>query len=326
MFFICPDPENLFLKLKEKNLTDYENLIYILSNNNYLSGSCAKRTSNDGQRIQHDSDKFESPKVDGPKFVYDKNEFEFRTKNFSEFNKNNINVLTTGCSHSMGIGLPNEFIWTSLLEEKMSNKFKRKIDTYNLSISGGNIKQSIKNILTFIETVGKPNYIFALFPNSARGVYWNKEEKKFSYTHWVDLSQKKQQESLNLFAQRYQFHYSHEANLFDIALNLHLMEALCNALNIKLIWGTWSDPDYQIWKDVNFKNIIEIDNIENYSVPVNYIDEVSNLQKSALYYKQSLLNKKNINNKPYWTCGRDGSHPGTYWQEMIAETFFKELQ
>ena len=116
-------------------------------------------------------------------FDYNLNQYGFRSEEFSTFNSKNINILTIGCSNSVGLGIPNEYTWSELLREKFSLNTDKEIHVYNLSVTGGNIKLLIKNIITFINIVGRPNYIFALFPEVIRYVHF--DENKAEYLNGV---------------------------------------------------------------------------------------------------------------------------------------------
>ena len=265
-------------------------------------------------------------------FDYNLNKYRFRSEEFSTFNSKNINILTIGCSNSVGIGIPNECTWSELLKEKIFLNNDKEVHIYNLSVSGGNIRLLIKNIITFINTVGCPNYIFALFPDSTRYILFDKNLMRyFNYTWFVsdNLPESKKEEiSLkhNQYSITYQNEYKHENNLFDTILYIHLLESMCNLYNINFKWGSWHSGDNEIYKNISFKNYIEFKNINDFYVPLDYFHTLSKLNKIAVMQNKELLDKKNINDKPFWVIGSDLAHPGTYWHEQVANIFFESIK
>ena len=245
--------------------------------------------------------------VEGPEFTYRVNQNGFRSNSFSTFDENNNNILTSGCSLTHGVGLPEEYTWGSKLSHKMNNS-----NLYNLGIPGSNVFRIVRDILTFINLYGKPKYIFVLFPELSRRIKFDR--KSVNYENVVPGD-------------------DNPRDVFDLKVNyensflmhtsmIHFLEFTCNALNINLLWSTW---DFTFTKLLNDAN--DLMNFKNYLILPTYCRNISAFYLDKDFKKQcEELSKFNINNEPYWAAARDGRHPGTYYAEYVAENFYKELQ
>ena len=262
---------------------------------------------------------------DGPEFKYFINEYGFRSKSFSEFDLNNINVLFLGCSITQGVGLPEECMWAKKLVDKIQNDMPDKqIDYYNLSIAGGGIHLAIKNLITFLNTVGKPDYIFVYFPQISRSIIWNDENYiSVLLPNKIEKRLNEQEEFLE--------NYNVENTLLYTTTLIHMMELICNLSGIKLIWSTWYNEQMKTIKKVGFNNYFElnINTLDYYAEPIeiskhrgHYTDDYNYQYK----YHLKRINKSNINNEPYWSSARDGWHFGTSFHTQVAEKFYIEFK
>ena len=264
-------------------------------------------------------------------FNYNLNQYGFRSEEFSTFNSKNINILTIGCSNSVGIGIPNEYTWSELLKEKIFLNNDKEVHIYNLSVSGGNIRLLIKNIITFINTVGRPNYIFALFPDVPRYIHFDKNKVEYSNGVWFKPDHNGQAKKSKIIAsfqysKKYQENYDHSINFFETTIYLHLLELMCNLSNINLKWGSWNHLDNALYNNIKFKNYIEFKNMDDFCVPLNYYHTFNKMMKITIMEKKRQIDKKNINDKPFWAIGSDLAHPGTYWHEQVANIFFESIK
>lgn len=70
-------------------------------------------------------------KWDNIKISYDINSYGFRSKELSGEERDSITIL--GCSHTFGIGLPEEWTWPSILSKKMN------LPVHNFAMAGGSL-------------------------------------------------------------------------------------------------------------------------------------------------------------------------------------------
>ena len=311
------------------NKSNYDLIINSLSNKNYLFTK-NHSTVNDQNYFNKDGSSIdfivnhEEIHFEGPEFKYFLNEYGFRSKKFSEFNKNNVNILFLGCSITQGVGLPENSTWYKKLIDKISNENpSKKIDFYNIAMSGIGVHTSIKNLITFLNKVGKPNYIFAYFPDFTRSLIWDKDESMYFNVHFREIFD-------GSFPKR-EIEYSKNCINQDLIMRdstlIHMLELICMFSNINLIWSTWVNEQEKIYEDIGFNDYFY------FHVPVEdlYVQPLTinlNLKNKYRYDKKEYdfllkkINKKNINSEPYWSSARDGMHFGSFYSEYVAEQFF----
>lgn len=259
--------------------------------------------------------------IEGPDFDYNLNVYGFRSKSFDDFNTSNKNVLFAGCSHTFGSGLPENYVWNKKLIDKMSkNDF---FDYYNIGIPGAPTQVIIKNILTFFIKVGVPDYLFMLLPETSRGLKWDGSRyRSVSYYPKTD--------GFSDFTKDYSVRYIHEDALLVESMLIHLLESLCESLNIKLIWSS-TIVFQNDFNEISFKNYIGLDQyFHKYYVKtpedIRQFGGQYDEYKKQYPFLLSDINKKNTNGDPYWAIASDGAHFGSYCHEYIAEEFFKHFQ
>jgi len=93
--------------------------------------------------------------------TYNYNSYGYRTHEF-----NTGGVLCLGCSFTEGIGVANEYIWPTLLQQQFT-------DVYNLGV-GGSSGDSVARLLTNVVTILKPTAVFILWPQMFRYDIYNK--------------------------------------------------------------------------------------------------------------------------------------------------------
>lgn len=282
-------------------------------------------------------------------FKYKLNEHGFRSESFNFFNENNINILFLGCSITHGVGLPEEQTWYKKFVDTIQMKYpNRTIQYYNLSVSGAGFEIMFKNLLTFLDRVGKPNFIIALFPQISRQLKWDGQEYKNAHLkvtkeefyqaipNIMDTSLEDLMKDVDV---NHAINYSIEDSLMKFCNLMHFTESLCKMSGIKFIWSTWFEKNESIFsnKYLNFKNYfrLRVNIVENHCIPkeIYFIKNgtdgfLTESQKQLLKLmdkKKIKLDKLNINKEPYWTCARDGWHPGSYVHKEISERFFMQF-
>jgi hypothetical protein len=328
---------------RKKDTQYYRNLITLLNGNSFAGGEDwkprltntypTKRPMEDtfvdyeydvqGDYCFFDLYKLGEPiLVDGPNFKYRFNEHGFRSKGFKEFNKDNVNILFSGCSITAGVGLPEDLTWYKKLYDKISlDKSDQTIDFYNLGISGASITLIYKNLITFIKTVGKPDYIFLLLPNMSRNFTFSKESNKFGGVNF--LKNPTRSEDI-----KYKESYVHENTLLTTSMLINTLETFCELSDIKLIWSSWIPEDNLFFEDLGFKYFLNFkENLFKYTAPPD-----SSLEEDQKINNQNnydtlveFLNMKNKNKEPYWHSAREG-HPGSYFTSVCADKYFQEFK
>jgi len=249
----------------------------------------------------------------GPDVVYKLNSEGFRTKNFKKFNKENINIIYSGCSWSFGEGIPDEFIWTSLLDKKILNHKNKNIDSVNLSYPGSSIDLIIKNIMSYIRNYGNPNYIFICFPGIDRKIHFSKYRKKYikATTSPTILLKPFVINDIERDIKDYTVNYIEENNILYYSILINIFIDYCSTNNIKLYFTTWEFNQNNIFKNLEFDSYIE-------SLDLSHL--VTNEELTDLYPY------KNTEDLPYWNIAQDNSHPGTFWHQAISNLFFERIK
>ena len=230
-------------------------------------------------------------------FTYILNRDGFRSQHFENFNQEDYNVLTAGCSFTFGVGLPKDYIWNDMMINHIGKK--EKVENYDISYPGHSIYLIIKNVFSFIEKYGKPNKIFILFPDMHRSLFYSYKNENFnlctiSINH---LTHKLDNEIKNAVMA-----YNEGTQLIHLTSYIHALEALCSALNIDLLWTTWNKIDAEKFSQINFKNFVDLD----------------------FFWPQDRDNiLENTNDKQYWKIASDNSHPGSGWHEMYFDKLVK---
>jgi hypothetical protein len=224
------------------------------------------------------------------KKIYSLNNLGFRTKNFKEYNSNSTKILFAGCSNTYGEALPIDFIWPTLLKNKMYSVYD-DLDDYNIAYPAASIHSIIRNIIFFIKEFGKPDYLFVMFPVMSRDLSYSSKNNDFVngliWNEYLSCDKTTQQ--------KFNLSYIEEDSILLSTTFLYMLEEFCKNSNIKLVWSTWKERDQDLFKDLNFKNFILL-NIKDNSI--------------------------NTNELPYWDIAQDGYHPGTSWSTQVADTYF----
>lgn len=216
------------------------------------------------------------------------NSLGYRSDEFTKFHDGE-HILFAGCSETEGMGGNLDSCWSHMVYRKLSET-KKISGFFNLSRGGWGHDLIIANIMQYINTYGKPNKIYILFPNLSRDFEWqgwdNEEEcydhkAKSPYyylkdTKFADGTIKLRQ---GLKEQREQ--------IIKFINLVKLFEEYCISNSIDLIWSTYSIPDGENYKNLNvFKNFIQMsDGNKILSSHKDLIDE-------EVYSKKNLLWKR----------------------------------
>ncbi len=235
---------------------------------------------------------------DGPYFEYKINTDGFRTKHLEKLNDKNLNILFSGCSFTHGAGIPSEHAWPSKLTEMISKVSDKKVESRNISLGGSNVFQILKNIRIYINKYGKPDYLFVLFPGFERTIkYYNQNNFK-NFIKVTITPPHHDTYKTNNAVKHFMESYVIEESILFATDYIHTLEFLCNMLDIKLIWSTWSSDYQRMSEELEFNNYINVPSREHHLVETNK------------------------ENNPYWEIARDGTHPGTGYHKLLADKFF----
>lgn len=148
-------------------------------------------------------------------------EYSFNSHNFrsDEFHEN-TEVITLGCSNTVGVGVPNSLIWPTFVKELTGID-----DVINLGKPGSSIAFQVRVLSTYIRHYGPPKIILCNFPEIRR------------YEHFTESGEVVEGSTLRGLSDN---SYTEEQASMQSIRALGELEAICKAGNIVLRWQNWA--------------------------------------------------------------------------------------
>lgn len=319
--------ESLLLALKNNTELTEENKKY-LSNLDNVPFLFQKVFSNDFENCRATNKKGiphrDSVKID-PQTEYFTNTNGFRSREFSKDSK----VIALGCSHTHGIGLRKDLVWTSQLAKMMGLN-----DIDNLGICGGSMMYIVESAFKYFYKIGNPEYVVLLAPDLYRFLatsnsHFNVPDyfKKgihipFLENNWASPEaysdrpkmMKAPYKTRDIMPMEYAFW-----------LNMQFLKMLityCRSSNIKLIWSTWNMPfanlaqtfkneGNDLFDEFFYYDYTQFANVRA-DEPGCHLD-LLDVGKEYFYHALDV----EVSGAPHW---------GSHMHMHIAEEFFKEIQ
>ena len=147
---------------------------------------------------------------------YSFNIHNFRSKDFHE----NTNTVTLGCSHTLGVGVPENLIWPSFVKELTGID-----DVVNLGKSGSSIALQVRMLATYVRTYGAPKMVLCNFPEIVRYQHITESGEIVDGNTYMGMADNS---------------YTNEQASTQSILALGDLEAICNANGILLRWQMWA--------------------------------------------------------------------------------------
>jgi hypothetical protein len=274
---------------------------------------------------------------------YHVNNFTFRDKKDWQPNKPS-EIVTLGCSHTYGIGVPQEYTWPSIIETKTGKTVA------NLGICGASAQKTMESFFLYLDTVGIPEYVLACFPDHHR--YSHISEGSFFYLNDNEGNNSKSRKvithtrtsdhingSVNIENKIIKlptdptYMISTEESISQYISSIYTIEAICNLLNIKFYWGTWHDSTRMMFLEnlftmddfcLNRNTFVETIRSQVLANPllknVDYLDEEN--CDSTHDMKSEDFDKY----KSMWKIASDKSHLGIHWQQHTADSFIAKIE
>ena len=148
---------------------------------------------------------------------YSFNKHGFRSMEFHE----NTSMVALGCSHTFGVGVPENLIWPTVVKELMGVD-----DVVNLGVPGCSIAKQIRILSTYIRMYGPPKIVLCTFPELTRYEH-AKEDGEI-----VDG---------NTYRGMRENSYTVNQAVTQSIVALSTLEAICRAHGILLRWQIWAD-------------------------------------------------------------------------------------
>lgn len=238
----------------------------------------------------------------GPKDIeYSINTHGYRCPEFEEresFAENHQHLLVVGESHALGVGLPDNLTYASLVAQKLAVHTGQPVQHWNLS-QGGASCEYVARLLPSALSVLRPNFVILNFAGPRRREYIFDDGNYLTCGEWENVAGSLHTAHRHDEVQDLHFEHAHDdSNLFSnwkmlIACQRHLM-----AHNV--MWAIKADtraPD----------TLLE------------YVD----LTKFAPRRIRPLMKAEKYTNRPELSVARDGRHAGAGPHADIAEDIFQ---
>ncbi len=111
---------------------------------------------------------------------YTFNEYGFRSDSFDE--KSDINILTCGCSHTVGVGVNQHEAWPFVLRELVKKHTGKTVSIHNLATSGASpdyVSRSVHKTIGILQ----PDFVCVFWPPITRlEIPYNMNDKNLTQT------------------------------------------------------------------------------------------------------------------------------------------------
>jgi hypothetical protein len=270
---------------------------------------------------------------------YYTNNFHFRDTDDWESGKPS-DIVALGCSHTYGIGVPQDYNWPSIV------KLKTNKSLANLGICGASAASVLNSFLLYLDRVGVPKYVIGCFPDYLR--YSHISDGRFYYfykgqtvaqkvvTHvrtadYITGASHVEDKIIKLPTDP-KYVISAEESLSQYISSIYTIEKVCKFLNIKFYWGTWSGFTQEMFEKNLFleeefcldKNNYVKDIDIDISLDGN-TEEISQARGLGCKSDHEMSKEDFEKYKDMWGVASDQNHLGIHWQHHTAENFIKKI-
>lgn len=186
----------------------------------------------------------------GPAFNYNFNRFGFRATNDIP---DEIDIGAYGCSFTMGVGLPEDWLWHKILTKKLN------YTSMNFGIAGCSCK-TIFDLFLITSNNIKVNHAVILLPTYQRmqvaSEYISDTRKFYNHFSLLPTTSNEFARTAGLDAEML-FKYTPDAELLKVLKNdIYLVDYVAKTKNMKVYLSSWCSETYSIIKKCNVKNIV----------------------------------------------------------------------
>lgn len=221
------------------------------------------------------------------KIEYRMNEHGYRSESLTK--KGKLNILTLGCSWTMGVGVDNDKIWPSLIQKKYEDSV-----VCNYGMYGTSTEFLAKQYCRIIESGYEPNIVLILWPGLSRRDYLDEEGRHIKLFGWRTAYHQdpvsKGRPDIDLAFVTLQNDYQ-DLNVFWSSYKFVQSITPKNTKVFHSIAGYY----YEIF-DKHFESIKEFIDLDNFFIPSNCYQN----DRGAV----------------------DGSHPSSEWHNKFSNQFY----
>jgi hypothetical protein len=239
-------------------------------------------------------------------YNYKFNNQGFRCDEFTTTSE--LPILFLGCSHTMGVSLELQDVWSKILLEKIKDHTGKKIPFWNLAIPGSSIDRQGIVLEKFIHKLN-PKLIFFLIPNMfRRHIILNDKVIDYKPSHMSSSSKEYGHAIIRNLSRSESMLLNENYAAYESYKNLRLIDTLAELKKSKIY--------YHI--GVENQGINRADSQPD----VNHPD--GNLIKS-MCNRLSSFNNLNLPFERH-DLARDGSHLGKISHRKFAESVFEKIK
>lgn len=279
----------------------------------------------------------EYSEIERPEYNYRWNSDGFRSIEFSD----KPDIISLGCSITLGQGLPVDLTWPSLLESKLKqNGYKYSVA--NIGDHGASAVSLISNLFSIIYKYQyKPKYIICNFPPMNRTYFKDPLSNNIVHNIWSDPGEDYVSYPPHNYIKILPIEWINFLNLEYIKF----LETFCKESNISLIWSTWStNLSKGDEKFLNtFSNYCSDPTREEFPPDLEYsvhAEDKKGLDKFYKSYKTKCHKQEELDNSEIFNYAYDCEqnmidgkypyarhpHPGIHRHIHWSEFYFNELK
>ena len=225
------------------------------------------------------------------KIEYRMNEHGYRSESLTK--KGKLNILTLGCSWTMGVGVDNDKIWPSLIQKKYEDSV-----VCNYGMYGTSTEFLAKQYCRIIESGYEPDIVLILWPGLSRRDYLDEEGRHIKLFGWRTAYHQdpvsKGRPDIDLAFVTLQNDYQ-DLNVFWSSYKFVKSVTPKNTKVFHSIAGYY----YEIF-DKHFEYIKEFIDLDNFFIPSDCYEN----DKGAI----------------------DGSHPSGDWHKLFSDNFYNFIE
>jgi hypothetical protein len=261
-----------------------------------------------------------------PDIEYKYNEFGYRSKQFIE----NEDLLIAGCSHSFGLGIPENEIWGSILSKKINKSFS------NLSMVGASANTLVQNLFAFFREFKNPKILCVLFPEFNRIHFPNSKKIlkndinfgfDFAYSVVRNNGNIEDRPKYSKIPHKIEDIIPNEAIFYINSQAILNLEKYCNDMGIKFFYSIWNENSVDIIKNLKkinnsfYNGFIETD--------LSFFPRYKTLEKIDIEDPECHEHlKKLYGDRFYYAEDHYESYVGHFNSHIhyhLAENFYKEI-
>ena len=234
-------PDNVILGNLAHSWTNYKNPDN--SNRTYNPTWIAMDTEENFNRLKKEG--FPN-RFDANSFNYETNKHGFRCDDFDTMDFTKKSIVYLGCSHTFGIGSPEEDIWCSILHKLLQEHHNTEFNFINLGIGGG----CVDDYLRFVPYYKKfnPHMIVSSNPGMHRMI--------IPYHDWAEYCSPASEKNKKTNAFHQLLKYNDEYFIYKYDMTLQVVKSVADIMNIEFYEANMFD-------NMNFNELDLNSNIRN---------------------------------------------------------------